>query len=153
MRTKIIGLLLCTLMILATTFSVAININNEGIKIVNNETVFSEIAPPELWNKTYGGDYYDSGYSGQETSDGGYIFCGTTTPIGATYSDVYLVKTDADGNIEWEKNHGGADAEYGYSVQETSDGGFIVAGYVYYYSTNNGEVYLLKTNAIGELSW
>ena len=148
-----IGIFVCTLMILATTLSVAGNLSNERIKIVNNETVFSEVTPPEVWNKTYGGDYYDSGYSAQETSDGGYIFCGTTIPTGETYSDVYLVKTDADGNVEWEKNHGGSDAEYGYSVQETSDGGFIVAGYVYYYGNNNGEVYLLKTNAVGDYSW
>jgi hypothetical protein len=153
MRTKLIGVMVCTLIILATTLSVAGNIGNERIKIVNNQTVFSEVTPPEVWNETYGGDYYDSGFSVQETSDGGYIICGTTIPIGETYSDVYLVKTDADGNVDWEQNHGEEHAEYGYSVQETSDGGFIVGGYIYNYGNNMGDVYLLKTNAIGDFVW
>jgi len=153
MRTKLIGVMVCTLMILATTLSVAGNIGNERIKIVNSENVFSEVTPPEVWNKTYGGDYYDGGFSVQETGDGGYIFCGNTIPSGESYSDVYLVKTDADGNVEWENNYGGSDAEYGYSVQETSDEGFIVAGSIDYYDSDDGDVYLLKTNAVGDFIW
>jgi hypothetical protein len=141
------------LLILAASFSVAGNNENNIIKIENNEIFFRGSSPPEIWNQTYGGDYYDSGFSVQQTNDGGYIFAGATIPSGATYTDVYLVKTDVNGNVEWSKNHGGSDAEYGYSVQQTSDGGYIVAGYIYYYDTYDAQVLVLKTDSSGDQEW
>lgn len=151
---KIIKSLICMLLfITATIFSAAVAIDYNNILIKNTETGIFLQPPPEEWNKTFGGDYYDSGFSVKQTTDGGYIFAGTTIPTGSTYSDIFLVKTDSDGNTEWTKNYGGPDAEYGYSVQETTDGGYIVVGYIYYYSTNKGFVYLLKTDSNGDQSW
>lgn len=151
---KIISILICIFLMCASAiFTVAENIYYEKFAEVNNETGILFNLPPEEWNQTYGGDYYDAAFSVQQTSDGGYIMAGTTTPSGSTYSDILLVKTDSNGITEWIKNYGGSDSEYGYSVQETSDGGYIVAGYVYYYSTNEGFVYLLKTDSKGDHEW
>jgi hypothetical protein len=95
----------------------------------------------------------EAGFSVQQTRDSGFIMSGCWYPTGATYSDVYLVKTDANGNVVWNQNYGGPDSEYGYEVQQTNDGGYIVGGYVYFSSTNNGDMYLVKTNANGNLAW
>ena len=81
-----------------------------------------------IWEKTFGFSGRDTGYSVQQTSDGGYIIAGYTTSYGAGSSDAYLIKTDSAGNIIWEKTFGGPAPDVGLSVQQTADGGFIVAG-------------------------
>ena len=82
---------------------------------------------------TYGGTGYDYGYSVQQTTDGGYIITGWTNWDifgGSAYSDydVYLIKTDGSGIEQWTKTFGGTDYDYGHSVQQTIDGGYIIAG-------------------------
>ena len=99
------------------------------------------------------GRHYDSGFSVCEVVDGGYILAGSTIPEGESYSDVFLVKTDVDGNVEWSESYGGSDAEYGFSVDVTDDDGFVVAGYVYDYGVNNGQVLLLKVDSLGDQEW
>jgi hypothetical protein len=104
-----------------------------------------------LWTRTYGGTGTDRGYSVQQTSDGGYIVAGQTLSFGNA-SQVYLIKTNASGDTLWTRNYGGTDDDWGWSVQQTSDGGYIVAGGTY--SFGNGEqVYLIKTNASGGTLW
>ncbi|MDP7676329.1 MAG: hypothetical protein QGI92_05050, partial [Dehalococcoidales bacterium] len=75
-----------------------------------------------MWSQTYGGPDGDSGRSVQVTSDGGYIIVGDTESFGAGGWDVYLVKTDSEGNLLWSQTYGGTDNDRGYSVQVTSDG-------------------------------
>lgn len=151
---KIISVLVSMLLLFSTTvISFSGNLEYNRLELFNYETGILFKSLPEEWNQTYGGDYYDAGFSVQQTSDGGYIITGTTTPTGSTYTDILLVKTDSNGIAEWTKNYGGSDSEYGYSVQETSDGGYIVAGYVYYFSSNIGDVYLLKTDSNGDHMW
>ncbi|MCK4576351.1 hypothetical protein KAU34_08080, partial [candidate division WOR-3 bacterium] len=108
--------------------------------------LFSQ-GPDTLWTRTYGGEHDDCAYSIQETSDGGYIIAGWTRSFGAGNSDVYLIKTYANGDTMWTKTYGGEYDDVGYSVQETSDGGFIVAGYI------GSSVYLIKTDSNGNLLW
>ncbi|MFZ2899984.1 MAG: PKD domain-containing protein [Saprospiraceae bacterium] len=106
-----------------------------------------------VWEKTFGGSGYDLGSSVQQTSDGGYIIVGFTSSYGFGSSDVYLIKTNSSGGIEWEKTFGGSAEDYGNSVQQTIDGGFIVVGTTYSLGAGEGDVYLIKTNSSGEIVW
>jgi hypothetical protein len=103
------------------------------------------------WTKTFGGPYNDEGYSVQQTSDGGYIITGFTTSI-AGGRDVYLIKTDAMGTATWIKTLGGPFQDEGYSVRQTSDGGYIITGLTSS-TTSAGDVYLIKTDASGTVAW
>jgi hypothetical protein len=105
----------------------------------------------KLWDRTFGGSGLDSGSSVQQTSDGGFILVGYTTSFGAGGFDVWLIKTDADGNKLWEKTFGGSGRDWGSSVQQTSDGGFILVGYTT--SFGAGDVWLIKTDANGNKQW
>lgn len=97
-----------------------------------------------LWEETYGGERYDDAYSVMQTSDGGYIIGGYTSSFGKGYYSIYLIKTDAQGDTEWEKSIGGTGKDYGYSVQQTSDGGYIVAGSTGSYGEYIYDIWLLK---------
>lgn len=112
-------------------------------------------AGEEVWTRKFGGWGRHHGRSMQRTSDGGYIIVGDTSsyPNGPASTDVYLIRTDVGGNVIWEKTHGGDGWDYGMSVQETSDGGFIVAGYSNSYGDNSHDVYVLKTDAEGDEEW
>jgi hypothetical protein len=118
-----------------------------------------------IWNKTFG-EYYDEiGYSVQQTSDGGYIIVGSTRSYGvcpyctkelgqSAPEDIYLIKTDSDGNKLWDKVIGGMYMDIGYSVQQTSDGGYVISGVTSSLSGNGVEdVYLLKMDTNGNKLW
>jgi hypothetical protein len=104
-----------------------------------------------LWTKTYGGTGNDLGYSVQQTADGGYIVAGYTKSFGDS-SQVYLIKTNALGDTLWTKNYGGSGEDYGCSVHQTMDDGYIVAGYTSSFG-NWVQVYLIKTNPSGDTLW
>jgi hypothetical protein len=105
------------------------------------------------WAKTYGGTSYDWDYSVQQTSDGGYIVAGWTWSFGAGYDDIFLIKTDTNGNIIWAKTYGGTGYEKAFSVQQTSDGGYIVAGSTSSFGVGGGDLFLIKTDANGNVIW
>jgi len=105
-----------------------------------------------LWTRTYGGPLGDLGASVQQTSDGGYIITGSTTSFGAGNWDVYLIKTDSTGSTLWMKTYGKASGDDGRSVQQTSDGGYIIAGGTYSAGSST-QVYLIKTNSSGDIRW
>ena len=108
-----------------------------------------------LWSKTYGGfDYYDSLLSGWETEDGGYIFTGWSQTYSAGSADVWLIKTDSNGNELWNKSYGGSDLDGGSYVQETTDGGFIVVGSTVSFGTNGySDLWVIKTDGSGNEQW
>ncbi len=106
-----------------------------------------------LWTRTYGGTSGDFSYSVQQTTDGGYIVTGYLRSLGADSSDVWLLKTDAYGDTLWTRTYGESDNEHGYSVQQTADGGYIIAGHVYSFGTGRDDVYLVKTDADGGADW
>ena len=106
-----------------------------------------------LWNKTFGGSGRDIGWSVQQTNDGGYIITGVTHSFGAVSGDAYLVKTDSAGNMIWNKTFGGLGWDVGESVQQTNDGGYIIAGGTYSFGAVSGDIYLVKTGSAGNMLW
>lgn len=103
------------------------------------------------FQKTYGGSGYDIGHSVQQTADGGYILFGQTTSFGNGAQDMYLVKTDNQGNQLWYRTFGGANWEFGISVQQTTDGGYILCGA--YSGLGNDSMALIKTDQNGNEVW
>jgi parallel beta-helix repeat protein len=105
------------------------------------------------WNKTYGGTNWDDVYSVVQTGDGGYALAGCTDSFGAGNGDFWLVKTDASGNTQWNKTYGGTSEDRAYSVVQTVDGGYALAGYTYSFGAGDSDVWLVKTSANGDVPW
>jgi hypothetical protein len=106
-----------------------------------------------LWKKTYGGMDWDFGNSIEQTSDGGYIICGSTYSYGKGDEDYYLIKTDATGDTLWTKTYGGTEREEGKSAIQTADGGYALTGYSLSLGDTLGDFYTIKTNATGDVIW
>ena len=105
-----------------------------------------------LWTRTCGGASDDEAYAVEQTSDG-YIIAGYTISFGAGQKDVYLVKTNTSGDTLWTRTYGGGSPDGGNFVRQTSDGGYIVAGYTYSFGAGQGDACLIKTNALGDTLW
>ena len=107
-----------------------------------------------LWTRTYGNVQYDEVQDIDTTSDGGYILTGHTW-TNDWAGDVYLIKLDAAGNVVWDQTYGGAVglSDKGYSVRQTSDGGYVVCGSTETYGQGGDDVYVIKTNSSGGLLW
>jgi hypothetical protein len=107
------------------------------------------------WSTSFGGSGLEWGFSVDQTSDGGYIVAGWTNSSGAGGHDMYLVKTDAEGDKSWDKTFGGSGNDWAFSVRQRSDGGYLLAGYTEDWSPGGGgrDAYVLKTDADGNETW
>jgi len=100
----------------------------------------------EQWIQIFGGNGEDEGFSVQQTIDGGFIITGYTD-VGVYNYDVWLIKTNSQGNEEWNQTFGGNSENGGFSIQLTTDGGYIITG------GNNNDVWLIKTDSQGNEEW
>jgi predicted secreted protein len=105
------------------------------------------------WQKTYGGTADDVAYSIQQTTDGGYIVAGRTSSSGAGGMDVWVLKLDALGAVTWQKAYGGAGNDVAGSIKQTSDGGYIVAGWTTSFGAGGMDIWVLKLDALGNVTW
>jgi len=106
-----------------------------------------------VWTKNYGNVGYDEFESIKPTADGGFIMAGQTDNVDII-GDVYLVKTDANGVVTWSKTYGAAGtADFGYSVRQTTDLGYIIAGYTTSVGSGGRDLVLIKTDATGGVTW
>lgn len=116
------------------------------------------------WQKSLGGSDKDSAYSIQQTSDGGYITIGVSRSTDGDVTgnhgnyDIWVVKLNASGNIQWQKSLGGSNDDTAYTIRQTSDGGYIFAGTS---SSDDGDVngntgsnmWIVKLNNAGSIQW
>jgi hypothetical protein len=102
----------------------------------------------QQWQKTFGGPGEDAALSICQTSDGGYIISGSSGSSDSDF-DVYVVKLDRRGDQEWSKTFGGPGNEVAIAMQQTSDGGYIIAGTTDSYGAGSSDIYLIKTDAQG----
>ncbi|MCL0098651.1 hypothetical protein M1O16_02180 [Dehalococcoidia bacterium] len=110
-------------------------------------------APAKQWSRTFGGPYSETAQSVYQTACGGFIIVGETESFGAGKTDFWLVKTDAQGNEEWSQTFGGAEWDAAFSVQQTTCGGFIIAGSTDSCGAGKGDVWLIKTDEGGNKEW
>jgi hypothetical protein len=106
-----------------------------------------------MWKKTFGGVYEDQAFSVEPTSDGGFIIVGTTESYTNGFTDIWLIKTDAQGSMLWNRSYGGTSYDYGLDVRECFNGGFIVAGQSQQSLTGGKYAMLLRTDELGNEIW
>jgi len=106
-----------------------------------------------LWTRTYGGIYSDVAYCIRQTTDGGYAVAGSAYSSGDTGSDAYVVKTDAQGDTLWTRTYGGSDYDRATCIQQTTDGGYAVAGSTFSFGAGGSDSYVVKTDAQGDTLW
>jgi hypothetical protein len=105
------------------------------------------------WSAAFGGRGNQAGYAVTPTMDKGFAFVGFTNSYGNGGYDVFLVKTDSAGRLLWQKTYGGTDWDFGYSIKETTDGGFLISGLTFSYGAGGGDVYVIRTNQRGDTLW
>lgn len=118
------------------------------------------------WENTYGGTNDERAYYSTQTADGGYILAGYTesnnndVTFNNGAADVWIVKMDSAGTLQWQKSYGGTGFDYGYHISETPDGGYIITansdsndGDVTGYHGGTSDVWIIKVNNIGTIEW
>ena len=106
-----------------------------------------------LWTRTFGGLNIDQAYSIKQTKDSGLVMAGYTNSFGHGGYDMYVVKTDRNGDTAWTKTYGGTNWDFAYSIDQTIDGGYIIAGGTYSFGNGDEDFYLIKTDAVGDTLW
>ena len=105
------------------------------------------------WTKVVGGEEEDYADSVQQTSDGGYIVTGGTKSYGAGNTDVFFLKFNQSGGLEWAKTIGGENQDFARSVGITSEGGYILTGTTQSYGSGSRDAIVIKCNSSGGVEW
>ena len=105
------------------------------------------------WNQTYGDGWFNDARSVIQTMDDGFVLVGSTLSFGANNFDGFLVKTDANGVMQWNQTYGGLGRDKSFSVIQTMDGGFALAGYTTSSGVGDENCWLVKTDASGTIEW
>ena len=105
------------------------------------------------WSNTFGGSQNDNGLSVISTNDAGFAITGMTRSLGDSNGDVWLIKVNSNGEMEWERTYGGDDTEYGRTIQQTVDGGYIIIGQIESFALGYNDAYLIKTDSQGNEIW
>ena len=103
------------------------------------------------WQKTYGGAGWEEPTSIRQTSDGGYVVAGATYSSGAGASDVWVLKLNAAGAVDWQNTYGGSSSEEAWSISQTADGGYIISGLSFSYGAGIADAWLLRLDANGDI--
>ena len=109
--------------------------------------------PDSLWSVTFGGSGDDAMYAVLEVSDGNFILGGYTESYGAGMADFWLMKVDGDGDTLWTRTFGGDEFDVCSEVRQTSDGGYILAGSTRSFGSGERNIWLVKTDSIGNREW
>ncbi len=102
---------------------------------------------------TIGGSSFDDSFSMVQTTDGGYALSGHTDSYGAASYDMYVVKVDNAGSLQWTQAIGGTAIDMNFSVIQTSDGGYAAAGLTYSYGSGSCDFYIARLDNTGSLQW
>lgn len=106
-----------------------------------------------IWERTFGGDRSDRGLALALTKDGGCVVAGCTASFDARGNDFWLIKLDPKGGVDWGKAYGGHLSEIAYSVEQTSDGGYVLAGTTGSYGAGADDALVLRLDSNGDILW
>lgn len=118
----------------------------------NMRLIKTDVNGDTLWTRNYGGNNEERAFDVAICPDNGFVLTGFTKSYGGGGKDLYIVKTDENGNMEWEKTYGVETDEEGYSIVTASDGGYFIAGKTYQYD-GAGDLWFMKVNAQGDSLW
>jgi hypothetical protein len=106
---------------------------------------------PGTWQKTFGGSSSEYATTIQQTADGGYIVVGETDSFGDVFGDAWVLRLNSTGSVIWQKVYGGSDNDIASFIQQTADGGYIVAGYTYSFGAGYNNAWVLKLDSSGNI--
>jgi len=115
--------------------------------------VKTDVVGDSMWSRTFGGSNDEYCQTLQQTADGGYALAGATFSFGAGTEDIWLVKTDANGDSLWSRTFGGLDEEYCYSIVQTGEGGYVLGGHTFSFGAGMADFWLIRTNSNGDSLW
>ncbi|MBC7485832.1 MAG: T9SS type A sorting domain-containing protein [Cytophagaceae bacterium] len=105
------------------------------------------------WANRYGGDQNETAEHVELTSDGGFILLANTTSFGAGNSDLLVIKTDQNGQVEWSRTFGGLSDDFSACVKQVQTGGYIIAGRTQSFGQGGDDAYLVRIDADGNILW
>lgn len=155
MKKKIVGIVICMLLISSTSTLALTPFCRDGQQMKHQFVDRTPVPLPTSkgWMKTFGGAKGDCGCSVQQTTDGGYIIGAETTSFGAGPYDIWVIKTDGDGNKVWDKIFGGSQSDYNPEVKQTRDNGYIIIAKTYSFGAGENDIWVIKVDENGTEQW